>query len=143
MTETPCIGICSTIYGDEICRGCFRHFQDVIDWNTFDSPRKIEILKQLDQLTTQVLEQKIDLLNPQLLQQKCLEYKLRIRLNWNPHTWAHVLLREGMNKINRPEKYGFRIKAAYKDLSIAKLVEIIDDEIFLAASDQHVSHRSL
>ena len=143
MTETPCIGICSTIYGDEVCRGCFRHFQDVIDWNTFDSPKKTTILQQLDQLTTRVLEQKIELLDSALLQQKCLEYKLRIRLNWNPHTWAHVLMREGMDKINTPEKYGFRIKPAFKNLSIAKLVEIIDDEIFLEASNQHVSHRSL
>ncbi|MCX7122458.1 MAG: DUF1289 domain-containing protein [Gammaproteobacteria bacterium] len=143
MTETPCIGICSTIYGDEICRGCFRHYQDVIDWNTFDSPKKIEILQMLDQLTMRILKQKINLFDPALLQKKCLEYKLRIRLNWNPHTWAHVLMREGMDKIVQPEKYGFQIKSPFKHLSIAKLVEIIDDELFLEARNQHVPYRSL
>ena len=30
---TPCIGICSTVYGDEVCRGCKRTFTEVIDWN--------------------------------------------------------------------------------------------------------------
>ncbi len=31
--DTPCIGLCSTVYGDDICRGCQRTFQEVIDWN--------------------------------------------------------------------------------------------------------------
>ena len=105
MTETPCIGICSTIYGDEICRGCCRHFQDVIDWNTLDSSQKKSILQQLDILTTEILEQKIELFDTALLQHKCLEFKLRIRANWNPHTWAHVLMREGMDKITQPTTY--------------------------------------
>ncbi len=143
MTDTPCIGICSTIYGDEICRGCFRHFQDVIDWNTFEPSQKIVILQQLNALTTRVMEQKIDLFDTVLLQQKCLHLKLRIRLNWNPHTWAHVLMREGMNKITRPEKYGFRLKPAFQDLSIAKLVEMIDDELFVEATQHHVPYRSV
>jgi hypothetical protein len=115
----------------------------VIDWNTFDPSQKIMILQQLDTLTTRVLEQKIDLLDTTLLQQKCLHLKLRIRLHWNPHTWAHVLMREGMDKITQPEKYGFRIKPAFQDFSIAKLVEIIDDELFTEATQHHVSHRSV
>ncbi len=143
MTETPCIGICSTIYGDEVCRGCFRHYQDVIAWNTFDSPKKQAILAQLESLSTRVLSQKIDILNPVQLQAKCLERQVRIRLHWNPHTWAHALMREGMDKITTPEKYGFRIRPECAHLSIAKLVEIIDDEIFQAAERHHVSHRPL
>jgi predicted Fe-S protein YdhL (DUF1289 family) len=143
MTETPCIGICSTIYGDEVCRGCFRHYQDVIDWNTFEPAKKITILEQLNHLTTQVVQEKIDLFDPICLQEKCLKLKLRIRLNWNPHTWAHVLMREGMDKITQVEKYGFRLKPAFQNLSIAKLVEIIDDELFLTASQHHVPHRSI
>lgn len=30
---TPCQGMCSTIYGDDFCLGCGRHYQEVIDWN--------------------------------------------------------------------------------------------------------------
>ena len=30
--DTPCIAICSTSQGDEICKGCGRHFEEVQRW---------------------------------------------------------------------------------------------------------------
>ena len=30
--DTPCIAICSTSQGDEMCKGCGRTFQEVQDW---------------------------------------------------------------------------------------------------------------
>ncbi len=30
--DTPCIAICSTSQGDELCKGCGRTFQEVQDW---------------------------------------------------------------------------------------------------------------
>ncbi|MBU0689000.1 MAG: DUF1289 domain-containing protein [Gammaproteobacteria bacterium] len=30
--ESPCIGHCSTVMGDEVCRGCSRTFDEVIRW---------------------------------------------------------------------------------------------------------------
>lgn len=32
MIATPCIGICSTAVGDEVCLGCGRTFTEVSDW---------------------------------------------------------------------------------------------------------------
>jgi uncharacterized protein len=29
--DTPCIGVCSTLF-DDICKGCGRTAQEVIDW---------------------------------------------------------------------------------------------------------------
>lgn len=40
-TKTPCIGECTaTAFGDEICRGCGRTFEEVRDWNTYDDATK-------------------------------------------------------------------------------------------------------
>lgn len=48
LTDSPCIGICSaTALGDEICRGCGRTFQEVIDWNTYSDDQKIAINQRL------------------------------------------------------------------------------------------------
>ncbi len=30
--ESPCIGICSTAIGDELCLGCFRTFAEISHW---------------------------------------------------------------------------------------------------------------
>ncbi|MEL0243196.1 MAG: DUF1289 domain-containing protein [Gammaproteobacteria bacterium] len=39
-TRTPCVGICSTTYGDEVCRGCKRFYFEVINWNKYDEDEK-------------------------------------------------------------------------------------------------------
>jgi hypothetical protein len=30
--KTPCVGLCSTVYGDLVCRGCKRFHHEVINW---------------------------------------------------------------------------------------------------------------
>lgn len=30
--SSPCIAICSTSQGDDVCRGCGRTFKEVCDW---------------------------------------------------------------------------------------------------------------
>ncbi|NCX93995.1 MAG: DUF1289 domain-containing protein, partial [Gammaproteobacteria bacterium] len=49
--QTPCIGICSTVYGGDVCRGCKRFADEVVEWNGFDSDRKRAILDRLARFT--------------------------------------------------------------------------------------------
>ncbi|WP_317135104.1 DUF1289 domain-containing protein [Piscirickettsia litoralis] len=37
---TPCVGLCSTVYGDDVCRGCKRFYHEIIDWNQYDINQK-------------------------------------------------------------------------------------------------------
>lgn len=47
--RSPCVGICSaTALGDEICVGCRRTFQEVIDWNQLPKEQKVKILERLN-----------------------------------------------------------------------------------------------
>lgn len=39
-TASPCIGICSTGLGDELCRGCGRTFHEVNNWARFSDEEK-------------------------------------------------------------------------------------------------------
>ena len=38
--DTPCIAICSTSQGDEMCKGCGRSFEEVQKWTEMDPPHK-------------------------------------------------------------------------------------------------------
>lgn len=38
--DTPCIAICSTSQGDEVCKGCGRTFAEVQDWTAMDPVAK-------------------------------------------------------------------------------------------------------
>ncbi len=47
LSDTPCIGICSTALGDEICVGCGRRFDEVCQWNTLSDEEKRAIKRRL------------------------------------------------------------------------------------------------
>jgi predicted Fe-S protein YdhL (DUF1289 family) len=41
--ESPCIGYCSTTFGDSVCIGCGRLAQEVIEWIVMSDEKKKEI----------------------------------------------------------------------------------------------------
>lgn len=47
LTESPCVGICSTTFGDDICYGCQRTYLEVIQWNTLTDEEKNCINRRL------------------------------------------------------------------------------------------------
>ena len=66
-TKTPCIGVCSTVFGDEVCRGCKRFQYEVIQWNAFNDSEKRSVLDRLETLKVKIMESKIFILNETLL----------------------------------------------------------------------------
>ncbi len=40
LRRTPCVGICSTTYGDLVCRGCKRFAHEIVQWNGFDPAQR-------------------------------------------------------------------------------------------------------
>lgn len=46
-TASPCIGICSTVLGDEVCRGCGRTFDEVLNWHQYSDEQKRAINQRL------------------------------------------------------------------------------------------------
>lgn len=49
FTQSPCIGICSTTFGDDICFGCKRTYQEVIEWNAMSDEAKDKINRRLSE----------------------------------------------------------------------------------------------
>jgi predicted Fe-S protein YdhL (DUF1289 family) len=47
--ESPCVGRCSTTYGDDICKGCGRTFLEVINWIVLSDEEKAAIRARLQQ----------------------------------------------------------------------------------------------
>jgi len=51
-TQSPCIGLCNYNNDQEVCRGCGRTVEEVINWHTFDDEQKIAINQRLKQTST-------------------------------------------------------------------------------------------
>jgi predicted Fe-S protein YdhL (DUF1289 family) len=53
MRATPCIGICSTTYGDLVCRGCKRFAHEIVAWNTYSAEQRERVWRRLHELRDQ------------------------------------------------------------------------------------------
>jgi predicted Fe-S protein YdhL (DUF1289 family) len=46
-SDTPCIAICSTSQGDEVCKGCGRTFEEVQDWTKMEPVQKRQTWRRI------------------------------------------------------------------------------------------------
>lgn len=47
MPDTPCIAICSTSQGDEVCKGCGRSFDEVQHWTALTPGEKRMVWRRI------------------------------------------------------------------------------------------------
>ena len=52
---TPCIGLCSTTFGDLVCRGCKRYVHEIVGWNGFSEGQQRIVIARLDRLRGEAL----------------------------------------------------------------------------------------
>ena len=53
--RTPCVGICSTTYGDLVCRGCKRFAHEIVQWNGYDELQQDAVRDRLQRVRDEVL----------------------------------------------------------------------------------------
>ena len=54
--RTPCVGICSTTYGDLVCRGCKRFAHEIVQWNGYDEAQQDAVRGRLQQVRDEVVQ---------------------------------------------------------------------------------------
>ena len=67
--RTPCIGICSTTYGGDVCRGCKRFAHEIIDWNAYGEEQKQLVWDRLSRLAAEVVAPRLAVFDDMLLAQ--------------------------------------------------------------------------
>ena len=92
-STTPCLGICSTTYGDSVCKGCKRFVHEVIDWNKFNSNEKELVNTRLEEFKIIVLRNRFLVSDQDLLAAKLKENAIRFNNALDPLTWIFDLLR--------------------------------------------------
>lgn len=128
-TKTPCIGVCSTVFGDEVCRGCKRFQYEVIQWNAFTSSEKRSVLDRLETLKVQIMQSKIFIVNEALLREKLIYYKVKFDEDSNPLCWVFDLLRSGSQSIQNTSEFGFDLVDG-TTANLSELKKILEEELF-------------
>lgn len=128
--KTPCIGICSsTSQGDRVCRGCKRYAAEVINWNSYADAEKTAVVKRIEKLVCQILENKLRIFSvPNLesgLRQQAVPYDAAL----SPYCWLHNLIKKRHRRLQDLSEYGVRVLPEYAGLSMAQLSEQIEQEL--------------
>ena len=128
-TTTPCIGVCSTGLGDDVCRGCKRYSHEVIQWNSFSDSQKSIINQRLENYLVKIVSSYFMMLNSDLLRQQMEHQQLRFNIQQNPYCWIFELLKQGASQINYPEDFGFRLISNTDD-NLSDIKDAIDIEFY-------------
>lgn len=116
LRRTPCIGICSTTYGDLVCRGCKRFAHEIVQWNGFDPSQRRAVWQRLLRLRAGAVRAVVEIQDAQSLRSHAarlgmqvdddidpenLFYELLQRLRWRPadvslDTMGVVIAREAV-----------------------------------------------
>ena len=115
-TRTPCVGICSTTYGDDVCRGCKRFIHEVINWNSFNPEEKESVWKRLEKLKTLIMQSKISIINETLMEEKIEELQLKINSDLNSLSKAFEIVKLTSKSFDDLNEFG--IKLVNKDISL-------------------------
>ncbi len=133
-TRTPCVGICSTTYGDDVCRGCKRFIHEVINWNSFNPEEKESVWKRLEKLKTLIMQSKISIINETLMEEKIEELQLKINSDLNSLSKAFEIVKLTSKSFDDLNEFGIEI--VNKNVSLIDLKEEIEKELY----DLSVAH---
>ena len=134
---TPCIGICSTVFGDTVCRGCKRYASEIIHWNSYDNTARQLIDKRLQQHLLQILGDKFTVVNAALFEAQLHKHNIRFMRHRPPLCWVNDLLRTTLAETTSWAEFGLTLAPELKRLPINQLRELIDDELLLLSEAHH------
>ena len=135
-SSTPCIGICSTTFGDDVCKGCKRFSHEITNWGKFSTDERAVVNSRLEQFKTTILEEKFTISDSELFESKMNEFSINFNSSLEPITWIFDLLRASSNKDLNVNDFGVEILPAFSNLSLVELRDLINQEM-LQLSEAH------
>ena len=135
-SSTPCIGICSTTFGDDVCKGCKRFSHEITDWGKFSADERAVVNSRLEQFKVTILEEKFIISDSNLFESKMNEFSINFNSSLNPATWVFDLLRASSNEDLDLSDFGIEILPKFSNLSLLELRDLINQEM-LQLSEAH------
>ena len=133
--KTPCVGVCSTVFGDQVCRGCKRFHHEVIEWNGYTDIQKETVWNRLESLKVLIMKSNIFIENQVLLQSKLDSLKISYYDKVDPYCWVFDLIKQASQSINDLSEFG--LKPLFEpDIELVELKRLIEEELF-TLSDAH------
>nr|WP_010131327.1 DUF1289 domain-containing protein [Microbulbifer agarilyticus] len=128
--RTPCIGVCSTGIGDNVCRGCKRFAHEVIDWNAYSEEQRRIIAERRDGYLANAVRSQLEILDQNLLLAQLRHQQIRFNEDQNPYCWVFELLRAGASQIKDPADYGLAVTPVSRGVPLVEVRQRIDEDFY-------------
>ena len=76
LKRTPCVGICSTTYGDLVCRGCKRFAHEIDQWNGYAADQRVLVWERLFKLREGAFLAHADVVDDTLLLERARAFRV-------------------------------------------------------------------
>ena len=132
-SSTPCLGICTTTFGDEVCNGCKRFAHEIISWPKYSENEREIINGRLEQFKIKILQNRFKIFDSELLASKLEEKAINFNHSLEPLTWIFDLFRAAGSQEFELKNYGIQSLISFDP-------KIIKDEInteLLELSEAH------
>ena len=127
-TRTPCVGICSTTYGDDVCRGCKRFSFEVINWNAFEPEERESVWKRLEKLKSQIMASRLKVSDSKKLEESIKHFQLKIKDDLNDLSKAFEVIKQVSESFDNLDEFGIDVFEKNKSLTFLK--EEIESELY-------------
>jgi len=117
-STTPCLGICSTTYGDDVCKGCKRFVHEIIGWPKFSQDERALVNDRLEKFKILILKDRFKIVDQDLLQIKLRENAINYNNSMDPLTWIFDLLRAAGSQSLDLNQFGITSLMSYDSSTI-------------------------
>ena len=132
-SSTPCLGICTTTFGDEVCKGCKRFAHEIISWPKYSENEREIINGRLEQFKIKILQNRFKIFDSELFASKLEEKAINFNHSLEPLTWIFDLFRAAGSQEFELKNYGIQSLISFDP-------KVIKDEInteLLELSEAH------
>ena len=133
-SSTPCLGICSTTYGDDVCKGCKRFVHEVINWNKYNTKEKEVVNSRLEEFKLLILKERFEILDSSVFENKLKENAINFNNALDPLTWIFDLLRAAGSQELDLNQFGIKALVDYNPKTIK---DEINDELLKLSEAHH------
>ncbi len=136
--RTPCVGLCSTVFGDLVCRGCRRFLHEIVDWNRYLPEQKSAVWRRLEHFAEQVVLTRVEVVSMLDLRRSLEASNLPGVLDLPLGLQVHRLLARLPDEW--PADCGLRPRPAFAELSRRALRELVDQELYALSQAYYQRH---
>ena len=107
-SATLCLGICSTTFGDEVCKGCKRFSHEVVSWTKYSLEEREIVNDRIEKFKVKILEDRFEIIDKELFANQLADKAISFNHSLNPLTWIFDLFRAAGSQSFDLNNYGIK-----------------------------------